>query len=532
MIDHAGNHTETSALPKIQLSKDSEPNLIEKAFHSIRTIGITVTDLKGKILYTNPGEAWMHGYQSQELIGMDVSVFSPSEFHSSLKMEEVLEVRSWKRDSMNKRKDGTLFPVELTSEVIVDSSGNPIGIVTICEDLTERKNAEILLAKKTLYDPLTHLANRILFLDRLDLAIRRSKRKGDYNFSVLYLDVDQLRLINHAFGRETGNKVLMEVAQRLKTCLRPADAVARLAEDTFAILLDGVKGSEESVTVVDRIRRVLSTPFHANNRQLFATVSIGIVSDGKRFERADDIVSMADVAVSRAKAHGKARNQFIEEMEIPEPPAADVEYTVTCFRCHESTNMALAKWCDCLTIEQTLICSACNNCFCKAPQSFKEAFWSDAPQLLWDRKVKEHHQNLPWKANPELWQVKRPMVLVVESDSGLQRSATRMISDLGYGAVVARDGQEGLTLAHRYIPELVLTGTLLPKLDGREMCRRIKEDPATSQIKVAVITSLYGKTKFRTEAFRRFRVDQYVVLPLSFSEFCFMLQMFLKQSNT
>lgn len=120
--------------------------LFKKAFE-ITQLGVTITDLEGKILYTNPAEAKMHGYTMEELIGKDVRIFAPSELWSPLAFEQIKRVKRLKRESVNIRKDGSTFPAQLLSDVIRDADGHPIGIVTTCEDISERKLAEKMLQK-------------------------------------------------------------------------------------------------------------------------------------------------------------------------------------------------------------------------------------------------------------------------------------------------------------------------------------------------------------------------------------------------
>ncbi len=129
--------------------------------------------------------------------------------------------------------------------------------------------------------------------------------------------------------------------------------------------------------------------------------------------------------------------------------------------------------------------------------------------------------------NPPLDCVTRPLVLVVDPDKQIETQALRMVEGLGYGAIVARDGHEGLEAARKYLPDLILTDALMPKLDGREMCRMLKEDPATKAIKVVVMTALYTQSKYRSEAFKRFHVDEYLSKPLNFSDLARLLQKFL-----
>ncbi len=113
----------------------------EKAVETMQ-LGVTITNIKGKILYSNSADAKMHGYQATDLIGKNVKTFSHKNLWNPMKLEQIKEIISWKRESVNIRKDGSIFPVQLMSDVVTDTTGNPIGIVTTCEDITERKKTE------------------------------------------------------------------------------------------------------------------------------------------------------------------------------------------------------------------------------------------------------------------------------------------------------------------------------------------------------------------------------------------------------
>jgi PAS domain S-box-containing protein len=157
---------------------------LEKAVETMQ-LGVTITDMKGKILYTNSAEADMHGYQVEELIGKDVRTLAPPERWKPLTIEQIQEMKSWRRESVNIRKDGSIFPVQLLSNVVTDAAGHPIGIVTSCEDITERRRAEETLqalyrASLEIQEPLTlqerldHLlqtASNVLHLDRLNVLL-------------------------------------------------------------------------------------------------------------------------------------------------------------------------------------------------------------------------------------------------------------------------------------------------------------------------------------------------------------------------
>jgi two-component system, OmpR family, alkaline phosphatase synthesis response regulator PhoP len=202
---------------------------------------------------------------------------------------------------------------------------------------------------------------------------------------------------------------------------------------------------------------------------------------------------------------------------LPEPEAAPEQttYEVCCFSCAELFDAAHAEWCTCLGRDQTLVCPECGNCFCKAPSLYKERFWMDAPSILFERKTLAARRSHASNENLSPDDVKRPLILLVEDDENIQLIVRTVVTTLGYGFVVAGDGQEGLALARKYKPELVLSDAFMPKLDGREICRLLKADPATAHAKAIVMTGLYTDRKSRNEVFDYINVDDYVAKPLA-----------------
>jgi CheY-like chemotaxis protein len=218
-----------------------------------------------------------------------------------------------------------------------------------------------------------------------------------------------------------------------------------------------------------------------------------------------------------------------EEQDVTNPvPDADSAqpgaYVVACANCQAQFNALDVPWCSCLVTERSLVCPSCLKCFCKAPLSYKRRFWSGAPRVLWDAKWREHNAAFAGEPNPEPGAVTRPLVLVVEDEPDIQRMARRAVNSLGYGMILGRNGLEGMELAQKYQPDLILTDALMPKLDGREMSGRLKRDPTTRHIKVVVMTALYTSVKHQTEAYRNQHVDEYLAKPLEFAQLRAVLQ--------
>jgi CheY-like chemotaxis protein len=191
-------------------------------------------------------------------------------------------------------------------------------------------------------------------------------------------------------------------------------------------------------------------------------------------------------------------------------------HKVHCHSCRGAFDAFEATWCSCLVSERSLVCPSCLVCFCKAPAAYKQRFWREAPKALWDRKFQERTGPFEIAANPEPEAAIRPLVMIVDDEPDIQKVAVRAIQSLGYGVVLAKNGEEGLELARRYKPDFVLTDALMPRMDGREMTRQLKAETETAGIKVAVMTSLYTSAKYQAEGYKVFKVDDYLAKPLEF----------------
>ncbi len=181
-------------------------------------------------------------------------------------------------------------------------------------------------------------------------------------------------------------------------------------------------------------------------------------------------------------------------------------YRVDCISCGRPFDALKAPECSCLQPVRSYRCPNCAACLCKDEKKL-EAFWRDAPPEMWQRR---RTQTAPEAA--AVAEVKRPLVLFADDDATGRAIATRVISSMGFGVIVASNGEEALGLAREHRPELIITDALMPRLDGREMARIIKSEiPAT---KIVVITSVYKDARYKTEAIREFQVDDYLPKPI------------------
>ncbi|HEX6739193.1 MAG TPA: EAL domain-containing protein [Vicinamibacteria bacterium] len=192
---------------------------------------------------------------------------------------------------------------------LFDDDGRPRGAIGTALDITERKQAEEQVRSLAYHDPLTRLPNRLLFTDRLSLAVAQSHRHGQ-RLAVLFLDLDRFKIINDSLGHSVGDRFIADVAERLRACLREGDTVARLGGDEFTMLLPDISAPIDAAKVADKVLEALRQPFVREGQELFVTGSIGISLYPEDGRDAEALVKNADTAMYRAKEQGRDRYQL------------------------------------------------------------------------------------------------------------------------------------------------------------------------------------------------------------------------------
>jgi diguanylate cyclase (GGDEF)-like protein/PAS domain S-box-containing protein len=276
-------------------------HFLDQALDTVQ-VGVTITDADRRIIYVNRAEARMHGYSVSDLLGEEAALFAPPEFARPLDRGDLDGVKTWKRETVNVRKDGSTFPVELLSDVVTDSRGRPVGLVTICQDITERWAR----------DPLTGLGNRALLQDRLGHALARSRRHSGRKVAVLFIDLDRFKVVNDSLGHLTGDRLLTAVARRLAEATREDETLARIGGDEFVVVLEEVPDPESALAVAERLHQALRQPFRLDDQEIFVSASVGIAMGPGGERSAEDLLREADTAMYRAKTRGRAQTRVFD----------------------------------------------------------------------------------------------------------------------------------------------------------------------------------------------------------------------------
>jgi diguanylate cyclase (GGDEF)-like protein/PAS domain S-box-containing protein len=275
---------------------------------------ICLHDLDGTFTYVSPSSKTLFGYEPYELLGKSPFNYVHPDDLEFVKSQtrQLLEGKTPKPYLQRcLRKDDSYIWVEMFNHPVFDGSGQITSIVAVSRDVTERRRMEEqMLEGALLYDALTGLPNRVLFMDRLQQASRRSQRALT-TFAVMFLDLDRFKIINDSLGHRAGDTLLVEVARRVGSCIRSGDTAARLGGDEFAILLETIDEAEVK-HLAERIQQSLQLPFTVEGHEVVSSASIGIIL-GRDAVDPEDLLRRADMAMYQSKTKGKARYTFFDE---------------------------------------------------------------------------------------------------------------------------------------------------------------------------------------------------------------------------
>ncbi len=257
---------------------------VNKGFEKI--FGWTVEEIKGK--YTK------NLIVSEEMIAEDETFF-----------QNILSGKTIREETFRSHKNGELIPVAFLGypAVVKDQIE---GIFILYEDISERKKFEAQILHQSFHDSLTGMPNRALLQERLGRSLERSKRRKDYEFAVLMIDLDRFKSINDSLGHLAGDKFLIQFSEQIKQCIRTTDTIARIGGDEFAILLEEFNDPREVFKIAKRISNIGKSTFVIERNEINISASIGIVIETKLYDRSENIMRDADIAMYRAKESGKS----------------------------------------------------------------------------------------------------------------------------------------------------------------------------------------------------------------------------------
>ncbi|OWY67550.1 response regulator receiver protein [cyanobacterium TDX16] len=294
----------------VQLLNESEARL-ESILNSLEEVVWSVSAQNPALIYLNPAAQKVYGIPTTEFFKnpkLWMEVVHPEDRERVEKGTQILQSQgSHSSEYRIVRADGEVRWLCARAHLISDSTGIPLRIDGIISDITERKRIEQQLIHDALHDDLTGLPNRTFFLERLELALRYTKRHPDYLFAVLFIDLDRFKIVNDSLGHAVGDRLLIAFTSLMQQCLRTSDTVARFGGDEFTILLEDIEQIADAIKIADRIQAELAQPFELEGHTVFTTASIGIVFSGMGYESPAELLRDADTAMYRAKESGKAQ---------------------------------------------------------------------------------------------------------------------------------------------------------------------------------------------------------------------------------
>jgi diguanylate cyclase (GGDEF)-like protein/PAS domain S-box-containing protein len=274
--------------------------------------GIVITNADGVIETVNPAFTRLTGFEMAEAVGKKPNLLSSGRHDASFyaAMWHALKTKGhWQGEVWNRKKNGDVYPEWLTITRLDDPDGGGVKYAGIFADITDRKKSEERIRNLAYFDVLTGLPNRRLFNDRLAVAMSAARRHRQ-RLAVMFLDLDLFKRINDTLGHGVGDSVLVEMSERLKSCVRDCDTVARMGGDEFTIMQSEIVSAEDAARLARRVIDSICLPFQIDNRELYLTTSVGIAIFPEDGDDPEVLVKNADIAMYRAKDLGRNSYQL------------------------------------------------------------------------------------------------------------------------------------------------------------------------------------------------------------------------------
>jgi diguanylate cyclase (GGDEF)-like protein/PAS domain S-box-containing protein len=309
-----------------QALRESNETLEQKVIE--RTKELRDSEIKYRTIFENSGAATIIIERDMTIslansVFVNISGYSRGEVEFKKSIFDFLDERSHRKIiddegflSIDNNLECRLIDRERTQKdmliTITPISGMDKCVASLT-DISELKEAERQITHQAFHDTLTNLPNRTLFMEHLNMAIKRSKRRQDYHFAVLYLDIDRFKLVNDSLGHSVGDMLLTAFADRIQVSLREIDTLARLGGDEFVILLEDIEEGNYASMVAERLQQELKRPFVVTGEEVYAPASFGVVDRTQDYDLPEDIIRDADSAMYHAKEKGRAQFKIFDK---------------------------------------------------------------------------------------------------------------------------------------------------------------------------------------------------------------------------
>ncbi|HEB95474.1 MAG TPA: EAL domain-containing protein [Sedimenticola thiotaurini] len=280
---------------------------------------IMIMDGEDRIIRVNPAFSRVTGYAADEVIGRDATMLCSGrhdrEFLAGIQRE--LETRGfWRGEMWGRRRSGEEYPLQMSITLSQDASGQSRYRIALFNDISDEKRYQEHIQHLALYDPLTDLPNRRLFQERLDQALRESRRQNK-PVALLYVDLDNFKPVNDTFGHDTGDRLLLQLTERLRGLIREADTLARLGGDEFTIILHQLEDRPQTFSrvsaIAEQIIEAVNQPFLIDGHDISLSASVGIALYPRDAGNRKQLILHADRAMYHAKESGKNTFRFYSE---------------------------------------------------------------------------------------------------------------------------------------------------------------------------------------------------------------------------
>jgi diguanylate cyclase (GGDEF)-like protein/PAS domain S-box-containing protein len=280
---------------------------------------IMITDADANIIRVNQAFLDITGYSQEEVIGRNPSMMSSGRhdkaFYSDM-WQQLLSNGYWSGELFDKRKNGEIYPKSVKITAVKNERQQITHYVAAFSDLSERKRSEEEIRNLAFHDSLTKLPNRHLFLDRFSGALASAARLNRIG-AILLIDLDRFKILNDTLGHDYGDLLLIEVAIRLKACVREIDTVARLGADEFVVLIEDVSDNQDDTSlkvglIAEKIREALARPYYFNRHQLLSSSSIGVCLYRGNEKSIEELVQHAEMAMYQAKSAGRNTIRYFD----------------------------------------------------------------------------------------------------------------------------------------------------------------------------------------------------------------------------